>query len=82
MLHRANKLPMSNEEHAKKLCIINTVAKNNGYNMKALMKTYNKHKSKYSMSQDTQNNDKKKCAKFTYIGYEIRTPIKIKINLQ
>jgi len=77
MLDRANKLPMSNEEHAKELCIINTVAKNNGYNMKALMKAYNKHNSKYSMSQDTQNNDKKTCAKFTYFGYEIRTLNKI-----
>jgi hypothetical protein len=39
MLDRANKIPMSDSEHTKELGIINTIARNNGYNMKALMKT-------------------------------------------
>jgi hypothetical protein len=77
MLDRANKLPMSNEEHTKELWIINTIAKNNGYNMKTHTKAYNKHNSKCSISQDTQNNDKKTWAKFTYFGNQIRTLNKI-----
>jgi hypothetical protein len=32
MLDRANKLPMSKEEHNKEICTIKTIAENNGYN--------------------------------------------------
>jgi hypothetical protein len=46
MLDRANKLPLSKEEHAKELSIINTVATNNGYDIKTIMKTYNRYKNK------------------------------------
>jgi hypothetical protein len=77
MLDRANKLPTSNEENIKELGIINIIAKNNGYNMKTLMKTYNKHNSKSNISQNTLNSSKKTRAKFTYFGEEIRTLTKI-----
>jgi hypothetical protein len=77
MLDRANKLPTSNEENIKKLGIINIIAKNNGYNMKTLMKTYNKHNSKSNISQNTLNSSKKTWAKFTYFGEEIRTLTKM-----
>jgi hypothetical protein len=62
MLDRANKLPMSNEENIKELCIMKTMAKNNGYNMKTLMKAYNKHKNNSNISQNTLNNTKKTWA--------------------
>jgi hypothetical protein len=42
---------MSNEENTKDLCLINTIAKNNGYNIKTLMKAYNKHKSKSNITK-------------------------------
>jgi hypothetical protein len=78
MFDRANKLPMSNEENIKDFCIINAMAKNNRYNMKTLMKAYNKHKRKCNISQNTLNSGKKTWAKFTYFGEEIRTLTKIK----
>jgi hypothetical protein len=33
MLDRANKLPVSKEEHNKEICTIKTIAENNGYNI-------------------------------------------------
>lgn len=44
MLDRANKIHMSDDENTKELGIISTIARTNGYNIKALMKTYNKQK--------------------------------------
>jgi hypothetical protein len=75
MLDRGNKLTIPNEEHTTELSIINTIATNNEYDM-TLIKVYNKHKNKCNRVQDTQNNDKKMWAKFTYFGDEIRTPTK------
>jgi hypothetical protein len=66
MLHRANKLPLSNEEHAKELSIINTIATNNGYDIKTIMITYNRYKNKCNRLQHSQNKEKKWRTKFTY----------------
>jgi hypothetical protein len=75
MLDRGNKLTIPNEEHTRELSIINTIATNDEYDM-TLIKVYNKHKNKCNRVQDTQNNDKKMWANFTYFGDEIRTPTK------
>jgi hypothetical protein len=59
MLDRANKLPLSKEEHAKELSIINTIATNNGYDIKTVMKTYNRYKNKCNRLQHSRNKGKK-----------------------
>jgi hypothetical protein len=59
MLDRANKLPLSKEEHAKELSIINTIASNNGYDIKTIMKTYNRYKNKCNRSHCCQNKEEK-----------------------
>jgi hypothetical protein len=68
---------MSKEEHNKEICTIKTIAENNGYNMKTLMKAYGKHKNISNNIQDSQNNDRKIWTRFTYFGDEIRTLTKI-----
>jgi hypothetical protein len=60
MLDRANKLPLSKEEHARELSIINTIATNNGYYIKTIMKTYNRCKNKCNRAQYSQNKEKKR----------------------
>jgi hypothetical protein len=55
MLDRANKLPWSKEEHAKELSIINTIASNNGYDIKTIIKTYNRYKNKCNTLQHSQS---------------------------
>jgi hypothetical protein len=57
MLDRANKLPLSKEEHAKELSIINKIATNNGYDITTIMKTYNRYKNKCNRSQYSQNKE-------------------------
>jgi hypothetical protein len=73
MLDRANKLPMSKEEHNKEICTVKTTAENNGYNMETLMKAHGKYKNRSNNTQDSQNNDRKIWTRFTYFGDEIRT---------
>jgi hypothetical protein len=73
MLYRANKLPMSKEEHNKEICTVKTTAENKGYNMETLMKAHGKHKNRSNNTQDSQNNDRKIWTRFTYFGDEIRT---------
>jgi hypothetical protein len=72
MLDRANTLSMS-KEHNKEICIIKTIAENNGYNMETLMKAYGKHKNRSNNTQDSRNYDRKIGTRFTYFRDEIRT---------
>jgi hypothetical protein len=58
MLDRINKLPLSKEKHAKELSIINTIATNNEYDIKTIMKTYNRYMNKCNRLQHSQNKEK------------------------
>jgi hypothetical protein len=49
---------LSKEEHAKELSIINTIATNNGYDIKTIMKAYNRYKNKCNRLQHSQNKKK------------------------
>jgi hypothetical protein len=70
MLDSANELPLSKEEHTNEFSIINTIATNNGCDIKTIMKTYNRYKNKCNRLQQSQNKEKKTWTKFTYFGDE------------